>query len=382
MLQRLYVHNFRCFENFEFKPQDQNSTLLLGKNGSGKSTVREVLAIFQAIGRGKARIGELVRPADCSLGHTDIPIRFELEIKLHERSYIYSLVLELPMRFRELRVQHERLVVDGQEIFKREMAEVTVSRRPQGREDGVFAMDWHLAALPVVQDAQAASDLQSLREWMASMVLLAPIPQQMSDEALGKNTAINESASNLADWLADLLESYPAAYTEVMEYLQTVIPDLASFRFERLGRDSRALMVQFRQDQINHELPFSALSDGEKCFFLSAVLLAANKVAGPLFAFWDEPDNYLAAHEVNQFVVALKRSFLRSKGQIVTSSHNPQAILCFSEDTTWVMGRRSHLEPSLIRCLDELEIRVPGEASAPQPDLMQRLLDGDLNPWL
>lgn len=381
MLQRLYVHNFRCFENFEFKPQDQTSALLLGKNGSGKSTVRQVLALFQAIGRGKTRVGELLKPEDFTLGRTESPMRFELEVRLQGRVHIYSLALELPERFRELRVQHERLVVDGEVVFNRESAEVTVQRKPQG--EGVFSMDWHLVALPVVQDNATATVLQTLREWLAGMVLLAPIPQLMSNEAQGINIAVNESASNLADWFAGLLESYPAAYTTVVEHLQQVMPDLTSLRFERLGRDARSLMVQFKKDQNSVELPISALSDGEKCFFLSAVLLATNQLAGPLFSFWDEPDNYLAPHEVNQFIVALKRSFLRNGGQLVTSSHNTQAIVCFSEDSTWVMGRRSHLEPSLIRCLDELKVSVSvsGETEAHHPDLIQRLLDGDLDPW-
>ena len=382
MLQRLYAHNFRCFENFEFKPQDQTAALLLGKNGCGKSTVRQVLALFQAIGHGTTRVGELVRPTDSTRGRSDIPMRFELEVKIKGQVHVYSLAFELPERFRELRVQHERLVVDGEMIFNREVAEVTVSRKLKGREETVFSVDWHLVALPIIQDPAAISVLQNLREWMGNMILLAPIPQQMSNEALGINTAVNESASNLADWLASLLERFPAAYTIVIDHLQQIMPDFASFRFERLGRDARALLVQFKHDQSNMELPFSALSDGEKCFFLSAVLLAGNELSEPLFAFWDEPDNYLAPHEVNQFVVALKRSFLRNQGQLVTSSHNPQTILCFSEDSTWVMGRRSHLEPSLIRPLDELQINSSDESGSQRPDLMQRLLDGDLDPWL
>jgi ATPase subunit of ABC transporter with duplicated ATPase domains len=381
MLQRLYVHNFRCFENFEFKPQDQTASLLLGKNGSGKSTVREVLALFQSIGRGRTRVGELVKPTDFTQGRTDRPMRFELEVVLDGKVFVYALILELPTRFRELRVQHESLTVDGDIVFNREIAEVTVNRKARTREEGTFTMDWHLIALPVIQSTATPSSHPNLSAWLSSIVLLAPIPQDMGGEALGLDTAINEKASNLADWLADLLESYPAAYTTVVEHLQQVMPDLGSFRFEKLGRDTRALMVQFKQDQSSFELPISALSDGEKCFFLSAVLLAANHLEGPLFAFWDEPDNYLATSEVNQFVVALKRSFLRKRGQLLISSHNPQAILCFSEDSTWVMGRRSHVEPSIIRCLDELQPAAARGQESHQPDLIQRLLDGELEPW-
>ena len=39
MIRRLYVHNFRCLENFELPVSGQSSVLLIGKNGSGKTTV-------------------------------------------------------------------------------------------------------------------------------------------------------------------------------------------------------------------------------------------------------------------------------------------------------------------------------------------------------
>lgn len=382
MLKRLYAHNFRCFENFEFKPKDQAASLLLGKNGSGKSTVKQVLALFQAIGSGKTRMAELLKPSDFSHGRVDLPMRFELEVVIDHKIMVYSLALELPDRFRELRVKEERLTMDGEELFSRDLAEVTVSRKKQKRENAVFSMDWHMVALPVIQDAATEDILHSIRDWMTRMVLLAPIPQLMNDQALGEQTGINDRASNVADWLAALLESYPSAYAEITTHLQQVMPDLASFRFERLGRDARALMIQFSQDQKTLELPFSALSDGEKCFFLSAVLIASNKVSGPVFAFWDEPDNYLAPSEVNQFIVALKRSFLRNKSQLIATSHNPEATHCFPEESIWVMGRHSHLEPSLIRCLEDLNGTESSSSDLQQPDLIQRLMDGDLNPWL
>ena len=61
MLQRLYVHNFRCLENFELNLKDLPSSLLIGKNGAGKSTIAFALEIFQSIGRGDGFRGA----ADC-----------------------------------------------------------------------------------------------------------------------------------------------------------------------------------------------------------------------------------------------------------------------------------------------------------------------------
>jgi len=117
------------------------------------------------------------------------------------------------------------------------------------------------------------------------------------------------------------------------------------------------------------EVPFADLSDGEKCFMICALVLAANEVYGPLVCFWDEPDNYLALGEVQQFVVALRRAFQIGGGQFIATSHNPEAIRSFSDENTLVLQRRSHLEPTVVRRLSELEV---------SGDLVGAIARGDL----
>jgi len=38
VIRRLYIHHFRCLENFDLPIAGQSSALLIGKNGSGKTT--------------------------------------------------------------------------------------------------------------------------------------------------------------------------------------------------------------------------------------------------------------------------------------------------------------------------------------------------------
>jgi len=45
MLTRLYCDNYKCLVNFEFRPGPIQ--LIIGRNGSGKSTVFEVLALLR-----------------------------------------------------------------------------------------------------------------------------------------------------------------------------------------------------------------------------------------------------------------------------------------------------------------------------------------------
>ncbi|MGO8698774.1 MAG: AAA family ATPase [Limisphaerales bacterium] len=82
VIRRLYVHNFRCLENFELPIADRSSVLLIGKNGAGKTTVGFALEILQRIARGTNRVKDVVTPKDLARGHTDAPMRFEIEVKL------------------------------------------------------------------------------------------------------------------------------------------------------------------------------------------------------------------------------------------------------------------------------------------------------------
>lgn len=371
MLQRVYIHNFRCFENFEFKPGDAPSALLIGKNGSGKSTLAQALKVLQSIGRGGNRVGQLLKPSDFTLGRSVVPMRFELEGVLGGRAFKFRLALDLPDRFRELRVVEEELVVDGEPVYSRELALVTLRRQNASQPEARFNMDWHLVALPVIQDPSTANALGTFREWLARMVLLAPMPRLMRGETAGETLEPTEDGSNLADWLSGLLAQYPAAYAPLSQYLQQVMPDLSDFRFERAGKEAKALLVRFKAGNALHELDFEALSDGEKCFFLCGVVLAANQSYGPLFAFWDEPDNYLSISEVSHFVMALRRGLQEGGGQLWMTSHNEEAVRRFSNDNTWVLGRKSHLEPTVIRSLADCEVGT---------DVIQSLICGELEP--
>ena len=174
--------------------------------------------------------------------------------------------------------------------------------------------------------------------------------------------------SNFGEWVSGLLSRYPAAYTQVDKYLREVMPDIQDFLNELIGKDSKSMIVRFEANNANLSIEFNDLSDGEKCFFLGAVVLAANKFYGPLFCFWDEPDNYLSLSEVGHFLMSLRSSF-KNSGQILVTSHNPEAIRKFSNENTFVLDRKSHLEPTLVRPLSEISVKG---------DLINALIGGDI----
>jgi len=372
MLQRLYVHNFRCLENFELNLKDIPSALLIGKNGAGKSTIANALQVLQSIARGVNRMraladepDSLIGPTDFARGRADVPMRFEIEVFLKNRLYKYVLALDLPKGFRELRVAEEGLSVDGAALYTRKEAQVILHTSPR---EAQFSVDWHVVALPVIQEP-SSGHLHEFKTWLAQMVILAPIPASMTGISNGETLEPRRDGANFAEWFTGLLSRYPAAYTRVEQYLKQVLPDLLDFLNTPIGSDAKSMQVRFEENQASLLVDFNDLSDGEKCFFLGAVVMAANKAYGPLFRFWDEPDSYLSLSEVGHFAVALRSAF-KAGGQILVTSHNPEMIRKFSNENTFLLDRKSHLEPTLIRLLNQVE---------PDGDLIEALIRGDIH---
>ena len=215
-----------------------------------------------------------------------------------------------------------------------------------------------------------------MRQWLARMVILRPIPPLILGNAEHETLEPHPQATDLGAWFSGLLAFRPSAYTKIAEYLKLVIPDLEDIRNPLAGGESRRLEVQFTSNPVPGTvcLQFQDLSDGEKCFMIWALVLAANDAHGPIVCFWDEPDNYLALSEVGHFVMALRKAF-QSGGQLIATSHQPEAIRSFSDENTFYLARKSHLEPTVIRPLAEL--RSGGNIVG---DLVNALIPGDVEP--
>ena len=200
------------------------------------------------------------------------------------------------------------------------------------------------------------------------MLILRPAPSLISGDSKGETLQPDIQVTNFGAWFSGLLAHAPSAYSKIDGYLKQVMPDLKDIRNPAAGKDSRSLVVQFSNDQGSVTLPFEDLSDGEKCFMVCALVLAANDAYGPVFCFWDEPDNFLALSEVGHFVLALRKAF-QTAGQFIATSHNSEAIRCFSDENTLILYRENHLEPTRIRPLNEITING---------DLISALVRGDV----
>jgi hypothetical protein len=325
-----------------------------------------------------------VEAKDFTRGRTGVPMRFEIEVELEAKIYGYVIAFYFSEEFKELRVLEEKLAVDGKPVYTREVARVHLEKSRDRKQakfpidaglvalpiEGQFPIDSQLVALPIVQQQSPKDPLSVFKQWLARMIILRPMPSLIKGDSEKVTLEPRPSVTNIGAWFSGLLAHAPSAYTKVDEYLKQVMPDMKDIKNPLVGRDARSLFVQFSNDQGSVTLPFEDLSDGEKCFMICALVLAANDAYGPLLCFWDEPDNHLALSEVGHFVLALRKAF-QSGGQFIATSHNPEAIRSFSDENTLLLYRKSHLEPTIVRPLEELQV---------SGDLVDALIRGDVEP--
>jgi hypothetical protein len=224
----------------------------------------------------------------------------------------------------------------------------------------------------VIQHKSPFDPLFVFKEWLGRMLILRPLPSVIRGDSDQETLQPNPQVDNFGAWFSGLVGSHPSVYSKIDAYLKQVMPDLQDIKNLQAGKDTRTLSVQFSTPQGSLILPFGDLSDGEKCFMICALVLAASDAYNPLACFWDEPDGYLAPSEVGHFVLALRKAF-EAGGQFVATSHNAEAIARFSDENTFVLYRNSHLEPTIVRPIKDA--RASGAFTG---DLVDALIRGDV----
>jgi len=343
MLNTIYIHQYRCLQNFTVHLKDQNSVLLLGRNGTGKSSFFDAIEVLQKIGRGVTQLKELISESDFAFGERHIAIHLEVNITLAKRVYEYVLEVELPANFSQPCVGREILKINGTTNYQREGGQTQLG------EHAKFTLDWHHVGLPLISTRHADEPIALFREWLANILVLSPVPSTFNRASKHDIAYLERNGSNTLDWMRNQLAVYPALYTSIADFMQLRMPDFVNFKFATTGRDEKELLFTFSDTAGNSlELNFCQLSDGEKIYFLTATVLAAITHEESIFCLWDEPDHYVSLPELSHFITACRKAFENSitASQFIISSHNPRTINEFSEHNTFLVTRQSHLHPS------------------------------------
>ncbi len=328
MIKRLYVDNFRCLVNFEYKPAPLQ--LLFGVNGSGKSTVFEVLtALRQFITWGDAT--EKTFPGlTLTAWQTRPEQTFELELEGNSGTYTYNLTIEHNRVLNKNRVKLEELRFDGQLLYSFD-GENAHLFRDDFSQGPVFPQDWSrsgVASIPARQDNQR---LTWFRNRMGQVYTLAIDPLRMDIVSLAEQTAPDPGVTNFVSWYRNLTQESPERMGPLFESLKETIEGFTGMSLGAMGETAKVLRVSFahREDQSPAQQPFNLplnqISTGQRSLIALFTLLHC-AVRPDRTLCIDEPDNFIALKEIQPWVEELCDRVEQEKSQCLLISHHPEFI--------------------------------------------------------
>lgn len=322
MLKRLYIDNFRCFVNFEYKPERKQ--LLLGANGSGKSSLLDAIALL------KTFLNGVDNPflATTRTRWSPLPEQvFEIEALLDGKSYVYRVENHFSQDAPVAEVRLERLTVSGEPVFEQVGGAIRFLASGPGTPS---ALPWKTTRSSLNLARLSIPDVDRFLSWLFDHVFcirIDPWPDAMSDTTEGEDALPEDELDNLAAWYRHLVQSDPEANVRLVQSLTETLDGFASLQLDPVGASTRTLRANFLQAGKNSfRYSLSELSDGQRC--LIALYMVLHFLIGKQdnTVFIDEPDNFISLREIQPWLLAAEQAVDDCKGQLILISHHPEIL--------------------------------------------------------
>ena len=345
MLQRLYVDNYKCLVNFEL--QLKELTLLLGRNGVGKTAVLDIVYALRRLLSGEVKIGDSVAFPTRTLTRwqeRNLQV-LEMRVQLASDSFDYRLEVEHERTTRRARIRLERLTTNGKPLFECQLGEVQLYR-DNFDKGPAFTVDWSESALARVAPHRDNPRLTRFLDFVRKMVVCNFHPPSFRTESVQEDPYLSRSGDNFADWYRHVLQERPDLVPPFTSNLRQVIDDgFSGIRMERVGLDTRGLMVVFHgfdplDNSFPYELRFDELSDGQRLLTVLYGLVHFAAVQSTSL-FFDEPENYVALAEIQPWLMNLDEACGDVLPQAVICSHHPELIDYLGGDRGLLLERET-----------------------------------------
>ena len=339
MIRRLYVDNFRCLVNFELKLQEL--TLLLGPNGVGKTSVLDVMFALRELLSGEAKVTDkyiFPTPTLTRWQQRDKQV-FEVDAVLDGENFRYRLEIEHERINRRARIALETLEQDGKPLFRFDMGDVHLYR-DNFSAGPTHAADWSESALARVPARADNTKLTRFLDHMRKVIVCGLYPASFQTESSTEEMVLQRDARNFAAWYRHLLLERQELVPEFTNALKPVIDGFRGIRMEKVGLDTRALIVMFDQFGQRYELRLDETSDGQRALIALYSLIRLALGQGYTLML-DEPDNYVALAEIQPWLIELADACGGEVPQAVLCSHHPELIDYLGSDHGVVLARES-----------------------------------------
>ncbi|MGZ4968481.1 MAG: AAA family ATPase [Methylobacter sp.] len=335
MLKRLYVHNYKCLVNFEIN-FDKDISLFLGANGSGKSTVFEVLTKLRRIIIDEEKIESVFDINDNPrwlswTKSTEYNTHFELDIEIGNSIYRYSLVIDSlpisPIIKEEILYRNNEILIESKE-----------SLTTLVDHEKFYSFDESRSSIN-----RYFSYASVFVQYLRTLFVVRINPYEMTSTINKANTDIKTDLSNYAEWFAHLNEKNRRGVSTFEKAMRDILPGFDYFRIEQAGQ-AKVLQVDFENTAHKKEIItyyFNELSEGQKVLIALYALVYCTPENSLICI--DEPENFLALPEIQPWFDTLYDQCAERGLQALLISHHPKIINLLANDSGYWFSRENNL---------------------------------------
>lgn len=365
MLKRIYVNNFRCLVNFEMTVDSLN--LFLGSNGSGKTTVFEVLRKLQKFILGEQalqrdyRVLDLFENKDLTRWQKSDIQKFELDIQGNGGIYKYTLEIQHRGEYKAPTMRLESLTFDGQPLFNFWVE--TVRGEPVGQariynddptREGAFLpfFDGSRSGVGYIYERHENQKLTWFKKRIANFFIVQINPFVMESESRQEASLPSWDMSNYAAWYSYLSQESQGKILKLTLELQNIIQGFDSFQNSKSG-DVRVLSASFtRPSKAAYRL--NELSHGQKALIALYTLIYCSPDDDFTLCI-DEPENFLALPEIQPWLRRVMDYCRDNQAQAMLISHHPSLINYLASNSGYWFERRDNEAVRVRRITDTVE---------------------------
>lgn len=336
MLTRIFADNFRALVNFELRPGRLN--LLLGDNGSGKTSVLSVLGSLRdliVLGRST----DLLFATTRTIWDTRDVQRFEIDMEGFGGTYRYALEIHHPRGAHEQPIiRSESVSFDGEPLYRFSDGEVHLDYDDRSPSSAFpFRGDQSFLTNLEAGRANRLGRLAGFKELVAGLWILQPNPFKMDVVSKQDVPFLARDGSNFAAFFDYLNDERPDLRTGLEEHLREVIPGFGNFKFKRAG-DAKYLFTAFGGERYKGELTLTELSEGQRVLAMLYAAVLGHTHSGSVLCF-DEPDNFVSLREIQPWLQVLRDALEDHGGQALIISHHPEVMDYLALDAIWQFER-------------------------------------------
>jgi predicted ATPase len=336
MLKRLYIDNFRCFVNFEYKPERKQ--LLLGANGSGKSSLLEAVRLLKSFLSG----GELPFTQSSRTRWQDKPLQvFEIDALIEGKLFSYRTEILYASKTNAPSVNMERLSVEGAPVFEfidgemRSYVDGASLAIPQHRDKTESSLHFWAGPNPSVSQ---------FVEWMDTVhcFKIDAYEDKMEETADSILLVPDYELEYMASWYRHLNESDPEGMDAFRSSMREVLSGFLNLRLSSEDDGVKKLRADFTSPtQKKLTISLHELSDGQR-ILIAIYMILHFLIAKGHTVFIDEPDNFVSSREIQPWLLSAEDALEESKGQLILISHHPEILNYWAREYGLLFSREEN----------------------------------------